>query len=117
MARVTRPTDNPMQLALIDTSKGDRYKAKADEWVRRNPQAWAYIRNEAVERTERRKRFGIGELCEQVRWHMKAGGVDDFKVNNNYRAALARRLIAEYPPCRDYIQTRDSCVDLAEAWR
>ena len=100
------------QLALFDFAKGDRFNAGADEWVRRNYEAWTWMRCQAVKYTEQRKRFGIGELCEQVRWHMQAEGVDGFKVNNNYRAALARRLIAEYPPCRPYIKTRDSVVDL-----
>lgn len=100
------------QMAMFDIPKADRFKEEADEWVRLNPEAWWYIRCEAVERTERGKRFGIGELCEQVRWHMRAQGNTAFKVNNNHRAALARRLIAEYPPCRDYIKTRSSICDL-----
>ena len=100
------------QMALFDTAKADEMKRKADEWVRRNQKAWLYIRNEAVRRTEQGKKFGIGELCEQVRWHMHAQGIDDFKVNNTYRAPLARRLIAEYPPCRPYIETRSSVCDL-----
>ena len=100
------------QMALFDAAKGERFRAQADEWVRKNPEAWAYIRCEAVKRTEQRKRFGIGELCEQVRWHMHVNGDKDFRVNNNYRAAFARRLIDEYPPCREFIKTRDSAVDL-----
>ena len=100
------------QLSLLDTSKADSMKRKADEWVMKNPEAWMRIRCEAVNRTEQKRRFGIGELCEQVRWHMHAEGVDDFKVNNTHRAALARRLIAEYPPCRPYIETRSSVCDL-----
>lgn len=100
-------------MALFDTAKGERFKAEADEWVRRNPDAWFFIRNEAVKRVAERKRFGIGELCEQVRWHMRANGDKDFKINNNHRAAFARRLVEEYPPCADYIKTRDSAVDLA----
>lgn len=105
--------EDPEQLALFDTAKADRYKEKADEWVKKNPDAWAFIRNEAVRRTYEQKRFGIGELCEQVRWHMRANGVDSFKVNNNIRAVLARRLIDEYPPCEPYIEVRGSCVDIA----
>lgn len=100
------------QMSLFATDKADDMKRKADEWVRKNPEAWMRIRCEAVRRTEQKRRFGIGELCEQVRWHMKADGVDDFKVNNTHRAALARRLIAEYPPCRPYIETRSSVCDL-----
>ena len=101
------------QMAMFGLDKADRYKAAADEWVRSNPEAWAYIRNEAVKRTYARKRFGIGELVEEVRWHMKAQGVDDFKVNNTHRAYLARRLVAEYPQCEPYIEMRKSRADIA----
>ena len=100
------------QMALFDTAKGERFEAEADEWVRRNPEAWAYIKNEAVRRTYEKRRFGIGELCEQVRWHMKAEGVTEFKLNNNHRAAFARRLIEEYPPCREFVRTRSSVCDM-----
>ena len=100
------------QMALFDTPKADRFKSEADEWVKANPEAWWYIRCEAVKRTEERRRFGIGELCEQVRWHMRAQGNTQFKVNNNHRAPLARRLIAEYPPCAEYLETRASVCDL-----
>lgn len=113
--RSETPSDDPYrgeQMMLLDTTKADRFTKEADEWVRRNPEAWFFIRSQAVERTGRQKRFGIGELCEQVRWHMYAQGVTNFKVNNNHRAALARRLIKEYPPCEPYIQTRSSVVDL-----
>lgn len=112
MARTYRGED-PMQLAMFDIAKGERFREDADEWVRRNPEAWAFIRSEAVRRTYQGKCFGIGELVEQVRWHMRASGADGFKCNNNIRAPLARRLIEEYPPCKPYIKTRDSAVDLA----
>lgn len=102
------------QLDLLGLSKGDMYKAKADEWVKKNPDAWAFMRNRAVEYTYQHRKFGIGDLCEEVRWHKRAEGVDSFKVNNNYRAPLARRLKEEYPPCAQYIETRESCVDVAK---
>ena len=104
--------DSAVQLGLFELEKADAMRKKADEWVRKNPDAWLFIRNEAVSRTDQRKRFGIGELCEQVRWDMYAQGIDSFKVNNTIRAALARRLIAEYPPCKDYIEIRSSVCDL-----
>lgn len=100
------------QMALFDVEKGERFKAQADEWVMRNPDAWAFIKHQAALRVQDKKRFGIGELCEQVRWHMYAQGNTAFKVNNNHRAALARRLVIEFPACKDYIEMRSSVIDL-----
>lgn len=93
-------------------SKGERFASLADEWVEANPAAWDFMTSRAVERAAGGRRFGIGELCEQVRWHMAAEGLGEFKVNNNHRAALARRLVREHPECRPFIRTRDSVVDL-----
>ena len=113
MSRRSEPFDGGgEQMAMFDIPKADRFKAEADEWVKKNPDAWWFIRSEAVKRTEQKRKFGIGELCEQVRWHMKAEGNTEFKVNNNHRAALARRLKAEYPPCGPYLETRSSVCDL-----
>lgn len=97
---------------LAEQAKGDRFKEEADRWVEDNPDAWAYMTSQAVSSANAGRRFGIGSLMEHVRWHMFAEGRTGFKCNNNHRAALARRIIAEHPEVRPYIKTRDSVCDL-----
>ena len=99
------------QMALSDESKGDRFRAEADAWIDDNPEAWSYMLHMARLSAERHRRFGIGALCEHVRWEMLAKGVDSFKLNNNYRSHFARRLIKEVPECEPYIATRSAVVD------
>ncbi len=48
----------------------------------------------AAQMVERDRSFGIGLLAERVRWEMALAGQDEegFKINNNYRAYIARKL-------------------------
>ena len=99
------------QMVLIETTKADRFREDADAWIEANPQAWQYMRDAAKLSAAHHRRFGIGALCEHVRWQMFAKGDDSFKLNNNYRAHFARRLIREVPECEPYITTRNSVLD------
>lgn len=101
------------QMALFDISKAERIRAEADEWVSDNPQAWEFMKASARESARNGIRFGIGALSEVVRWQMRnVRGDESFKLNNTHRAAFARRLIAEVPECKPYIETRSSVMDI-----
>ena len=93
-------------------SKGELFRGEADRWIENNPAAWNYMVSQAVKSANAGRRFGIGALCEHVRWHMFAKGDENFKLNNNYRAHFARRIIAEHPEVAPYISTRGSVLDL-----
>lgn len=98
---------------LADQAKGDRYRSEADAWIADNPDAWKYMTDQAVLSASNGRRFGIGALCEVVRWKMRnVEGRTGFKLNNNHRAAFARRLIREHPEVEPYITTRGSVLDL-----
>ncbi len=96
---------------LFQAAKGERFRNQADAWIERNPQAWEYMRNAARRSAAMHKRFGIQSLCEHVRWKMMLKGDTGFKLNNNYAAAFARRLIKEVPECEPYINPRHSVCD------
>lgn len=100
--------------AAIDTAKGERFIAEADAWIEANPGAWEWMTSRAVASAMGHRRFSIGALCESVRWEMFARGIDDFKLNNNHRAAFARRIIREHPETEPYIVRRHSACDLME---
>lgn len=99
--------------AAEDAAKGERFAAEADEWIEANPEAWAFMAEQARASAANRRRFGIGALCEVVRWQMRnVRGDGDFRLNNNHRARFARRLIEEVPECGPYITTRHSVIDM-----
>lgn len=64
-------------------------------------------------------RFGMKALAEHVRWALRTqpGPRADYKVNNNYIAPLARRLVAEVPEVAPYLTMRQTAGDPKEATR
>lgn len=53
--------------------------------------------------------FGIKAIWEAIRfdWSVKVGPSDDgFKVNNNYTAFMARRVMADHPSLEGFFETR-----------
>ena len=98
---------------LADQAKGDRYREEADAWIADNPEAWDYMTDQALVSARNGRRFGIGALCEVVRWKMRnVEGRTGFKLNNSHRAAFARRLVKEHPEIAPYISMRSSVIDL-----
>ena len=79
----------------------------ATQWMDDNPEAMRHFAGFAEQLRARGRRFGIGLLAERVRWEMTMrGGDEDFKVNNNFRAYIARRLIADDPRLAGHIKCR-----------
>jgi len=70
-------------------------KGKAWKWMNENPTAMNMFRDYAEQMRSRDRRFGIGLLTERVRWECKFKWQGDFKISNNHRAYIARRLIEE----------------------
>ena len=83
------------------------YHAKTERWIELNPQAYLLFRRFAEQMRQKHRRFGIGQLTERVRWEMAFEYDDrDFKINNNYRAYIARRLVKDDPRLAPYIEMR-----------
>ena len=56
--------------------------------------------------------IGIGMLYERLRWYTKVEARDDtYKVNNNYRAFYARKLMRDFPVLEGIFETRTSKAD------
>ncbi len=81
---------------------------KSAVWMNENPEAMALFRKFADQVIASGRRCGIALLTERVRWTMavETTGGEGFKVNNSYRAYLARRLIAEKPGLARLMTTR-----------
>jgi len=71
-----------------------------------NPQIYALFRRFATQMLERNKRFGISQLTERVRWEIALAWQGEYKINNNHRAYVARRLLAEMPGLEPLIKLR-----------
>lgn len=85
-----------------------RLELAAREWMDGNPRVFDLFVRFARQAAERGRRFGIGQLAERVRWEVSVAWSpsDAFKVNNNHRAYVARRLIALHPAIAAFLETR-----------
>ena len=72
-----------------------------------NPHVYRLLKQLALQmRTSGRERYGIGGLFERLRWEYAIKTSGEFKLNNNYRALYARKLMAEEPKLAGFFQTR-----------
>jgi hypothetical protein len=83
-------------------------RKEAGKWIEQNPEAMSYFREFARQKISRRQRFGIAAVAERVRWEMNLSTTseDGFKINNNHRAYIARRLIEEMPEVAGLIRMK-----------
>jgi hypothetical protein len=73
----------------------------------KNPHVMDLFRKFAREKLLVQKRFGIGALTERVRWECSFNHEgEEYKVCNNHRAYIARRLITEIPDLDGLIRLR-----------
>lgn len=98
--------------AQEDIEKADRFRKEADEWIDANPDAWEFIVSEACKSASMGLMFSVKQLAEYVRWHFRVNrGRSEFKLNNNWTAAFARRLGEEHPELKQYMNLRHSVLD------
>jgi hypothetical protein len=81
--------------------------ARTDRWIEENPGVFQLFEQFAVRLAARGRRFGIGALTERVRWEWSIEyNRDDFKINNNFRAYIIRRIIESHPEVGDFVELR-----------
>jgi hypothetical protein len=98
--------ERQMVLRFDEARRAD-LRERAEKWVGENPEIYRLFVRFAEDLATLGKRFGIGLLAERVRWECAVSFPDKkWKVNNSYRAYLARRLMEEVPGCRTLIETR-----------
>lgn len=84
----------------------------ADEWRKANPEAWDRMVGMARDYVAQGRRFSMEKLLQAMRYDMRTNGTSQqFKANNNTRAALARMMLKENPGFDKYMSIRKSKVD------
>jgi hypothetical protein len=78
-------------------------------WLIHNPNIFPLFERFAREAYERGRKFSISLLTERIRWEARMTWEKDqggFKINNNYRAYIARDLLARHPHYSEFLETR-----------
>lgn len=87
--------------------KRENPKIRAEKWMEKNPHIYALYVKFAKELLSAGKSFSISLLTERIRWechfHYDHG---DFKISNDYRAYIARRLCIDLPELKDLLRFR-----------
>lgn len=86
---------------------------KADEWIAANGSIWNLMMNKAAELVVQGRRFSMEYLIQFARYDCDTRGVTAFKVDNNIRSALRRRMVERHPKWEEFVEKRDSKVDFA----
>lgn len=96
------------------------WRKRAEEWMKAHPQVMQLFESLALDAARRGHTFGIGALTERVRWHYRVEierDGEEFKINNNYRAYIARELVRRHPELEALIvfrATADEDLQLLE---
>lgn len=93
--------------------RGREKLRNAHAWRLKNPRAWAYLENIALQSAQDGKRVGGQQLVEAVRSH-------DFtdtegkatRTNNDYAPIIARLLISDHPHLNAFIERRGCVFDV-----
>ena len=99
------------QMVIEEFEAGMALADKAKQWVHQNRSAWADMEHQAAMYVSQGRRFSIAKLAEDARASRRLKGVDEFALNNDLRAPMARMLIKKHPDWAPYIETRESKVD------
>jgi hypothetical protein len=87
----------------------DGLRAQAHTWMNDHPIAMGLFEELAVAAARRGRKFGAKLLAERIRWEMRIERIDeDYKINNNYVAYVARELIKRHPMLVNFISVRST---------
>lgn len=102
------------QLDMFDLAQGEADIQAAHKWrVKNSPVYFAMLRRAQAQIAEG-KRVAIDELFNWARYSLEfKGDRNSYRLNNNLRAPLARLMIKDYPPLKDYMELRESRSDAA----
>ncbi len=100
-----QPHDNAIRAYLNATYRPE--KLSATEYMARYPQVYQAFEQFAHEALRAgRERIGAKMIAERIRWESFIKG-DDYRVNNTYVSAMARRFMDENPLYGKVFETRE----------
>lgn len=80
-----------------NSPKGANLRKKTEDWIDHNPEIYSMFKKFALELVQKGRPFSISLITERVRWECNVAWQGDFKISNNYRAYIARKLAQDIP--------------------
>jgi hypothetical protein len=79
-----------------------------EKYDEENPQIWEAFKKFSLQaRAKRFKNYSAKGIFEIIRWHTDTEGNDHFKLNNNYHADYARKMMKEHPEFEGFFRVRE----------
>lgn len=79
----------------------DRIEVEFDKFHAKHPEVYRQLIKLAYEwKSHGHSKLGIATIFERLRWEWHVGNIKDdegYKLNNNYRALYARKMMNEFP--------------------
>ena len=73
-----------------------------------NPKIWdAFIKYAKQSKARGFKNYSAKGIFEIIRWHTKIEANDEFKLNNNYHADYARKMMQLFPEFEGFFRIRE----------
>jgi hypothetical protein len=74
-----------------------------------NPQVWeAFKEYSLISKNEKYfKNYSAAAIFEIIRWETEVRARDKFKVNNNFKADYARKMMNDYPEFEGFFRIRE----------
>lgn len=94
--------DPPCPPASIDhvmpnNPKCENLRRKTEKWLSENPRIYDLFRKYSLELLKKGRKFSISLITERIRWECYFEYDTDFKISNDCRAYIARKLCEEIP--------------------
>jgi hypothetical protein len=102
-------TDPPVVTPARKNNPGKRnLREETEQYLLTHPYVYALFVQFAMEKKARFQKFGAKHLAERVRWEceLMKGETEEYLLNNNYTAYIARKLVADYPELVMYVNFR-----------
>ena len=91
--------------------EADRIQIAFDEFHAEHPHVYReLVRHARLWRSHGHAKLGIATLFEKLRWEWHVNGLEDadgYKLNNNYRALYARKIMNEQPDLDGLFEIRE----------
>ena len=97
---------NQGTFADLSVPESTTLREAARIWMERHPRAMDHFRRFARQMLASGRRGGFKAIAERVRWECSIEDREDFKLNNNWTAYVARQLVVEMPDLADLIECR-----------
>ena len=106
--KVIDPPKKLIDKAVKNNPENEDLRRKAEVWIAENPRVMDLYRQFAKELLAMKRKFNVSLLTERVRWECMLSFDEDFKISNNHRAYIARKLTEEMPELKAIFKFRET---------